>query len=127
MKAVEAAGCSLIRGAFNTRKERRAQPPPRWKMFSFPGGLSELTTALHDRLGDKVRLSTPATHIEPVKDVWRVHSPSASFDCRSVVWAAPPRHFPAESPVRRRRHAWGSTTRRLHPAHSDFPPPAYGH
>src|SRR5690625_3592740 len=117
MKALEEAGGSLIRGAFNTRKERRAQPPPRWKMFSFPGGLSELTTALHDRLGDKVRLSTPATHIEPVKDVWRVHSPSASFDCRSVVWAAPPRHFPAESPTCERGFPRGSVVWAAPPRH----------
>ena len=127
MKALEEAGGSLIRGAFNTRKERRALPPPRWKMFSFPGGLSELTTALHDRLGDKVRLSTPVTDIEPVEDVWRVHSPSASFDCRSLVWAAPPRCFPAESPVRMPTHVMEIVHPPLATVHLGYPAAAVGH
>ena len=127
MKALEDAGGSLILGAFKTRKERTTLPPPRWKMFSFPDGLSELTTAFHNQLGDRVRLSTPVTNIEPVDDGWRVHSPSASFDCRSVVWAAPPRHFPEESPVRMPAHVVEIVHPPLVTVHLGYPADAVGH
>ena len=99
IKALEEVGGSLIGGAVKTRKNRKARPPAKWKMFSFPGGLTELTAALQHALSDRIKLRSGVTDIERNGDGWRVSTTSETFECRDLVWAAPPHCFPQNGEI----------------------------
>jgi oxygen-dependent protoporphyrinogen oxidase len=64
LDALEREHGSLIRGAL---KLRNASGGPQGRIFSFPHGLSEITTALARPLGDAARLQ------HTVSKLWRVH------------------------------------------------------
>lgn len=91
---------SLFRGMLRLRKERRrrgagsggASGPagPGGKLRSFPGGLEELTTALKQKLGDRLRLGSAAESVRPHGGQFEVIFRDGTTESADAVVAALP-------------------------------------
>lgn len=82
---------SLIKGLMKARaKKDPAKIRPR--VMSFPEGLSELTSALRDRLDGKLRLHSGAIGIKHSANGHSVTSPEGSFESPSIIFALPANH-----------------------------------
>jgi oxygen-dependent protoporphyrinogen oxidase len=90
MWTMETAHGSLFR-AMKARKKAGAgkggPAGPGGTLTSFAGGMTDLVTALTDRLGDRVRLATPVTGIARDADAWRLEGPDHAAD--RVILACP--------------------------------------
>lgn len=64
---------------------RRGQPKP--SLIKPAGGCGAVTDALAARLGDRLRLASPAESIERAGDRFRVVGPSETFEAETVVLA----------------------------------------
>jgi oxygen-dependent protoporphyrinogen oxidase len=69
LHALEQAHGSLLRGAL---ARRNASGGPSGRIFSFPGGLSELPRALAAQLGGAVRFETRVVRVAPADGGWDV-------------------------------------------------------
>lgn len=91
LEAWERSQGSLIRGSqAASRSARRSGTPG--PMFLRPrAGVDRLSDALAERLGDRVRIGTPARSLERVGDGWRVDAgeDAASITADAVVLATP--------------------------------------
>jgi oxygen-dependent protoporphyrinogen oxidase len=82
--AWEAAQGSLLRGA--QAAVRRASKAEAGPMFLRPrAGVQRLTDELATRVGDRVRTSSAATHLERHDGRWRVQTPTGTVDADAVV------------------------------------------
>jgi oxygen-dependent protoporphyrinogen oxidase len=90
LAAWEASQGSLIRGAQAALRDARRSGEP-GPMFVAPReGMSRLPDALADRLGDRVRTSTPAEALRHHGEgAWRVATPSGTIEAAAVVLAVP--------------------------------------
>lgn len=79
---------SLLKGLMKARAER-GPARIRSQIISFPEGLSELTNALRDRLGEKLKLHARALGIEPSPNGYRIISSEGSIEAQSIIFALP--------------------------------------
>jgi oxygen-dependent protoporphyrinogen oxidase len=90
MWAMETAHRSLFR-AMKARKKSGASKGgpagPGGTLTSFAGGMTDLVTALTDRLGERVGLDTPVDGIVRDGDAWRLEGPGHTAD--RIVLACP--------------------------------------
>lgn len=80
---------SLITGAIRTAAERRAAPTPKWRMFSFKGGIQTLPRTISQKLGSSVRFSAAVTRVRYERDGWCVTYDGETSMSRSLVLAIP--------------------------------------
>ena len=90
----------LVRGMIGAAKARKAEGPPalpgpdckRSDLLSFPTGLSRLTDALADTLGERLHLGTRVTRVERANGGFRVHRHGGEpLDAAQVVVTLPAR------------------------------------
>ncbi len=88
---VEQRWGSLLVGQVRGAKERRARADvakTEAGMFSLRAGLEALPRRLAERLGDGVRLSTPALRVAPREDGFSVDTPSGTVAARTLILAS---------------------------------------
>lgn len=82
---------SLIKGMMKSRSKKGPAKPPS-RVVSFPEGLSELTSALREQLGNKLKLHSGAISIQKSSSGYRVTASSGSFEAPEIVFALPAYH-----------------------------------
>lgn len=91
LRAMEQTAGSVILGGMRRARARAAERPdwaPRL-MMTFQRGMATLPEALAGRLGEQLRLNTPAQALERQADAWCVHTPEGPVLARRVWMAAP--------------------------------------
>ncbi len=82
---------SMIRGAMARKKSRKAQGLPLRKgLFTFAGGLGELTDALARSLGPACRVGAPAQALRKTARGYEVFLPGETIEAPRVILAVPP-------------------------------------
>ncbi len=79
---------SLMKGMIRNRS-KTAKKNFRPRVISFPEGLSELTTALRNALGQHIRLHEDALNIERTQNGFSITSASDVFRCERIIFALP--------------------------------------
>ena len=62
---------------------------PTGHLQTLPGGAGQLTTRMAERLGERLRCSTPAEGLTKTQEGWCIHTPSGDFDAEAVILATP--------------------------------------
>jgi len=86
--ALERAHRSLLLGALRSRRMGAAMGPTA-VLTSVEGGLGELGRAMARALGERVRLSSPATSLQRIAEGWRLTTPRGTVESPRLVLAVP--------------------------------------
>jgi oxygen-dependent protoporphyrinogen oxidase len=78
---------SLVRGIIKGRKGHPKDIKPR--VVSFAEGLSELTSAITFRLGDRILFNTGALSIEQTRNGYAITSSSGMFEASNIILSLP--------------------------------------
>lgn len=84
---------SMIRGARRYLKAKRVERGERARLkglFSFAGGLGELTQSLGQSLAAETTPDAPVASLLRTAEGWQVQTPQGRTDTRSVILAVPP-------------------------------------
>lgn len=93
LHALEQQHGSLMRGAL---ARRNASGGPKGRIFSFPNGLGEVTSALAGALGDNLHLKTRVTAVRRCEAGWQVQA-TAGNACATESFAAVVCALPADA------------------------------